>query len=238
MTAFTVQETQTWWKETIKDKNRLIKFLQKLYRTELSGYTDHLRFMANHGIVDGKTATILSNIALDELKHAHLIKQLLEDRHAFKPSGAPSLYWLEVNRHVKTLEDYCAVNHFGEGLAAFRFKIIRDMAETPNDIKAAIEIILPDEQFHEVTLKKLAGDQALERMRHAHEQALEAIKDIDTFIPSIEHDSIKIYTHGKLLCEVDTDAEAEAIIGTLPLGADYECRSAKTGDLIEEYIHW
>lgn len=238
MTAFTVQETQAWWRETLKDSNRLNKFLQKLYRTELSGYTDHLQFMANHGLVDGKTATILSNIALDELKHAHLIKQLLEDRNAFNVNGGLSLYWLEVNRHVKTLEDYCAVNHFGEGLAAFRFKVIRDMVETPSDIKSAIDIILPDEQFHEITLKKLAGSAALEKMFHAHSQALEAIRDIEAFIPSIEHDAIKIYVNGSLVHEVDTDAEVDVILANLPLGTAYECRSSKTGELIEEYVPW
>lgn len=236
---FTLEQTQDWWRATVKDEGRLAKFLQKLYRTELGGYTEHLEFMSRVGAVDPRTAQIIMNIALDELKHAHIIRELLEDRKAFDVSTAPaSAYWAEVNRHVRTLEQYCAVNHFGEGLAAFRFKVIRDMAETPSDIKRAIETILPDEQFHEVTLQKLAGVPALEQMLHVHNRAVDKIKSFEQFIPPIDHEQLNVYINSRLAATVDTEAEAWAVIGNATFGSCHEVRSAKTGRLLDDFIPW
>ena len=50
------------------------------------------------------------------------------------------------------------------------------MDATPSDIKDALRIILPDEQFHRVTLSKLAGQDALERMAIVHDTAMRALK--------------------------------------------------------------
>ncbi|HET8687755.1 MAG TPA: hypothetical protein VFM18_13975, partial [Methanosarcina sp.] len=59
---------------------------------------------------------------------------------------------------------------------AFRFEVIESMDETPSDIKDALRIILPDEQFHKITLEKVAGNEALEKMSIVHNAALIALK--------------------------------------------------------------
>ncbi|HET8689796.1 MAG TPA: hypothetical protein VFM18_24600, partial [Methanosarcina sp.] len=119
MNNFTVEFTQNWWKELLKDDHRLIAWLQKLYRTELSGYTDHMRYLSGSGAIEERTAKILTNIALDELKHSHIIKNLLSDRGFDLGDPEESQYWKIVNADVTNLNEYCAVNHFGEQIAAF-----------------------------------------------------------------------------------------------------------------------
>lgn len=175
---FTLDETRAWWRRTVNDETQLKRWLQKLYRTELEGYTDHLGFLATEGAIEERTAKILLNVALDELKHSHLLADILADRGYNLGAPPASLYWEEMNSHVVCLEDYCAVNHYGEALAAFRFEVIHEMPETPSDLRRALEIILPDEQFHRVTLEKLAGDKALARMAEVHEKASKKLKGL------------------------------------------------------------
>lgn len=173
---FTVEYTQFWWKELLKNNEKLIRWMQKLYRTELSGYTDHMRYLSTSGAIEERTAKILTNIALDELKHSHIIHDLLADRGYDLGQPEESQYWKFVNANVTNLSEYCAVNHFGEQIAAFRFEIIESMEETPSDIKNALRIILPDEQFHKITLEKLAGEQSLKQMAVFHQNAIEMLR--------------------------------------------------------------
>lgn len=81
-----------------------------------------------------------------------------------------------LNEHIVDLPTACAVNFFGESLAAYRFEIIQSMPETPSDIRTAFDIILPDEQFHRETLQRLSGEEALMKIRPVHELALAALK--------------------------------------------------------------
>lgn len=178
MIDFTLEETRAWWRQVVSDESRLAKWLQKLYRTELEGYTDHMYYLSKQGAIKERDAKILTNVALDELKHSHILSNVMACRGI--PLGTPpaSSYWAEMNSHVETFEDYCAINHYGEGLAAFRFEVIFQMPETPSDIREAIDIILPDEQFHRVTLKNLAGPEALAKLADIHQKAVSSLKRV------------------------------------------------------------
>lgn len=176
---FTIDETKAWWRGLLKDRTRFEAWLQKLHRTEFEGYTGHLQFLAQPSSADvtERTAQILLNIAMDELKHARLIEGFMANQGlAVIPDPPQSQYWKTMNSQVNGFNDYLAVNYLGEDLAATRFEIILGMPETPKEFGQALTLILPDEQFHRETLKRLAGEEAIKRMSATHVQAVTALK--------------------------------------------------------------
>ncbi len=163
--------TKEWWKRCIADNDKMSAWLQKLQRTELSGYADHVNYLTENTVSD-RHYRILMNIAEDELNHSNLIIELMKGRNILvEPAGKTSQYWDSILKNVSSTEEYCAANYFGEALAADRFEIILSMPETPSDIKYAIGIALPDEIFHRETLHRLAGEEALAKLKTAHELA-------------------------------------------------------------------
>lgn len=165
--------TREWWRAVLKDDERLAKWLQKLQLTEIGGHNDHLKFLILTE-VEHRTKSILLNIAMDEYRHSSALIDLLDERGIpLKSRGdaeMSSLYWDFMNSHVKSVHDYCAVNYFGESLAADRFSIIHEMPETPSDIKEFIALALPDEIFHRETLLRLAGEEAIAKFLPLHQQ--------------------------------------------------------------------
>jgi hypothetical protein len=163
--------TQAWWLRCLADPVKLTAWLQKLQRTELGGYNDHVEFMS-HNKVSDRERQILTNIAHDELNHSKLLVDLFADRKiAVVPDGVQSTYWDEVLGSVNSVPEYCAANYYGEALAAWRFEVIAEMPETPADIREFIWRALPDEIFHRETLRRLAGEVALGVVGAVHEQA-------------------------------------------------------------------
>lgn len=171
--------TQNWWRRCLVDKNKMTSWLQKLQLTEIGGYRDYLEFIQRWPDMPERTRAIFHNIGTDERKHSDILLELF-DSEGIKPEVASletmSMYWAEVNSHITDLETCCAVNYYGENLASFRFSVIRQMPETPGIIKNVIDLILPDEQFHTITLKKLAGDGALRKIAMVHQNAKSKLK--------------------------------------------------------------
>lgn len=171
MTQDEIDFTKTWWGQCLADPLKMARWLQKLQRTELGGFTDHIEYMAANEVTD-RERLILTNIANDELRHSGLICELLVDRNLPVVSeGEESAYWKEILSHVHDTRDYCAANYYGEALAAERFEIILGIAETPSDIRSVIGKALPDEIFHRETLMRLAGDEALAKFSEIHLRA-------------------------------------------------------------------
>jgi hypothetical protein len=175
-----VEFTQDWWRRCLSDEAKLNAWLVKLQITEEGGYHDWENLLIpiyNEGMQE-RTKTILHNIANDELKHSAYLVALLNERkvEAVKYTETVSQYWTEMYKHITSLETACAVNYYGEALAAYRFEIITEMPETPSDIKEFLRIALPDEQFHRETLKRLAGDAALELIKPHHDAAVLALR--------------------------------------------------------------
>lgn len=164
--------TQNWWRRVISDEVKLVAWLQKLQRTEIGGYHDHMHYMKNH-VVTERERMILTNIAIDEMNHSNILCDLFVSRGIIvDQTGPESTYWEQMLSDVDSTSDYCAANYFGEALAAQRFEIIAEMPETPGDIKEFIHKALPDEIFHRETLRRLAGDESLVKMAALHEVAL------------------------------------------------------------------
>lgn len=163
--------TQAWWLRCLADPIKLTAWLQKLQRTELGGYNDHMDFMSHNSVSD-RERQILTNIAHDELNHSAMLVDLFADRKILVVSdGVQSTYWDEVLSSVNSVPEYCAANYYGEALAAWRFEVIAEMPETPADIREFIRRALPDEIFHRETLRRLAGEGALITVGVVHEQA-------------------------------------------------------------------
>lgn len=169
------QFTQDWWKRTLADSEKLALWLQKLQRTEISGYTDHIEFMKSFKVTD-REKLILTNIAEDEQKHSNLLIAMFNERGIpVVSNGEESTYWAEVLEGVDSVSAYCAANYFGEALAAYRFEVIHEMPETPSDIKEVIGKVLPDEIFHRETLSRMAGEEAMAAMKARHDAAYERL---------------------------------------------------------------
>lgn len=167
--------TSAWWSRTLKDEPKLIAWLQKLEQTEIGGYDDYMAFIAAFD-PDERTHKIFTNIAEDEKKHAGIITDVLSARgFELNPVRVPSTYWMTMNSHIVDLQTAAAVNYFGEALAAFRFEVLIEHHDTPQDIKEMLSIILPDEQFHRETLKRLSGDKLDEFVDH-HHRAVSVLK--------------------------------------------------------------
>lgn len=168
--------TQAWWKRTTADESKLLAWTKKLYGTEIGGYDDYREFLGRY-YCDQRTTRILYNIAEDEKKHAGILVDLLAGRgEVIDPYAPPSTYWQTMDSHISDINTACAANYYGEALAAFRFEVIVDMPCTPSDMKEALRVILPDEQFHRTTLKKLAGDETLAKFKQIHDDAVAALK--------------------------------------------------------------
>ena len=170
-----IQFTKDWWLRCISDNTKMTAWLQKLQRTEIGGYDDHVEYMSKNVIGERETR-ILTNIAEDERKHSGLLIDMFAERNiAVVPDGVQSSYWDEILSNVTNLQEYCAANYYGEALAAFRFEVIESMSETPGDIKEVIRKVirkvLPDEIFHRETLQRLAGEETLARMQAIHQSA-------------------------------------------------------------------
>lgn len=168
--------TNQWWKGVVADEAKLLKWLQKLQQTEIGGYDDYMSFLSLYK-VDERTTKVFTNIAEDEKKHSGLIIDLLESIGS-KASviAMPSTYWDDMNGYICDVKSAAAVNYFGEALAAFRFELIEEHPDTPANVRELIQKVLPDEQFHRETLKRIAGDSILELYSTYHFDAVEKLK--------------------------------------------------------------
>lgn len=168
--------TTEWWQRTTKDEAKLIAWLKKLYGTEIGGHDDYQSFLKRY-VVEDRTAKIFTNIAEDELKHGKLIEELLDSRgHQLALNPPKSTYWEEMDARIVDVSTAAAVNYFGEALAAFRFEVIIDLPNTPSDIKEMLGVILPDEQFHRQTLRRIAGADMIEQFQEYHDAAVRRLK--------------------------------------------------------------
>lgn len=172
-----VQFTRAWWLRCIADPEKMKQWLIKLQQTEIDGYNFWVEKKGIYQMPE-KTLRIVNNIAQDEKNHSSILVMMMRER-GIQPvpiQGTLSTYWNEMYKAITDLETCIAVNHFGEALAAFRFEVIHDMRETPTDIKEALSIILPDEQFHRETLARLAGEDTLAKIARVHEKAVLNLK--------------------------------------------------------------
>jgi rubrerythrin len=170
--------TKAWWSNVSNNESKLIPWLRKLHGTEVGGFEDYQTFNATLN-PDERTRKIFENIADDELKHGKIILEVIQSRGFVLGDPVPkSQYWSDMNVHISDIETAATVNYFGEALAAFRFQIILEHESTSLDIKNMLEQILPDEQFHRNTLRRMIPDETLEKYQQFHNTAVNRMKGI------------------------------------------------------------
>jgi hypothetical protein len=187
-----IEFTEAWWQSVCANPEKMARWLRKLQITEIEGGIDYDKLLAGeyeHQLLDPvafsmdeRVQKVFANIGADEHKHSGILLDLMS-AWKIEPAtpiqdGIVSSYWSTMNQEIVDLDTYCAVNYLGEGLAAFRFEIIHQMDCTPVEIRNALDIILPDEQFHRQTLKRLASDEALDRIYTVHQRAFNIVRGI------------------------------------------------------------
>lgn len=168
MTPEQVEFTNSWWASLVKDEGRLIAWVQKLYNSEVHGFTEYMKFSIKYKL-DPMTRMTLRSMAQDELRHAgHLDSWLAFKNLDVDPLIPPSQYWTEMQRHVTDFHSACAIKYFGERLAAERFKLLRDHPDTPDSLFHPFRWITPDENRHCELMFAFAGDEAIVNMEEKH----------------------------------------------------------------------
>ncbi|AXQ69944.1 hypothetical protein HOU03_gp324 [Caulobacter phage CcrSC] len=172
--------TQAWWSNKLGDPPALLRFLEKLHYTEFSGYKDNIDAAYRWAPLNPAAHHIFCQTAEDEMRHAELLVPLVLDRGG-RCDGIdappPSFYWDEMDKAIVSLDTCAAVFHLGEKLAAERFEVMLDNAGNPEDIRAFLEAVIPDEQHHARIFGKLAGPEAIAAMQAHHDKTVIQLKD-------------------------------------------------------------
>lgn len=172
MTVEQIDFTNAWWASLVKDEERLIAWIQKLYNSEMHGYDEYTGFITRYK-PEQVTRTVLNAMAMDERRHAAILDQVLSYRDRYTASWLPpSQYWTEMQKHATSFKTACAVKYFGEALAAERFKLLEKHPDTPDALFHAFRWIGPDELKHCQAMFVMAGHEAIVEMEKHHLVAL------------------------------------------------------------------
>ena len=178
MTPQDLAFTRQWWDRLLADDERMVRWLQKLWGTEHSGYQDNYDAAQRWGGANPGVINVFQKTGDDELRHADLLETVLYGRGAWPIEQAPpdSTYWEDMEAGIVSLETCAAVFYMGEHLAAERFQVLLDHEGTPADIRGFLVSALPDERHHARVFRKLTTDAALCDMQARHEAAVRRIK--------------------------------------------------------------
>ena len=172
MTAEQVDFTNAWWASLVKDQERLIAWIHKLYNSELYGCDEYSAFITRYN-PEEVTRFTLRAMAQDEMRHAGYLDQVLGYWGQPQATITPrSQYWNEMQQHAIDFRTACAVKYFGEALAAERFNLLVKHPDTPDDLFHAFRWIAPDEERHCQIMFVLAGHEAIVEMEKHHKVAV------------------------------------------------------------------
>lgn len=177
MQKFDVVFANQWWERLLADDERMARWLQKLQKTEYSGYDDNLKAIDQWAGGNIAAQTVLRATAFDELRHSDLLVEILNRRGLSTETEPPeSLYWSEMDKEITDLSSCAAVFHLGEQLAVDRFQVIAAHPGTPPDIMAFLTSVIPDEEYHARSFRKLTDDATLDRVLQSHYLIVERLK--------------------------------------------------------------
>ncbi|MFA5854200.1 MAG: ferritin-like domain-containing protein [Patescibacteria group bacterium] len=174
------EKTAAWWSLLVRFIPRFEQWLQRLYLAEKGG-AERFQAIVDRWNLAGDQLATFNGIIMDELRHQDLVAGLLAARGVDLPTEpTPERYWDPVWAGVTTFEEACAAGARGEMLARNRFRVILNHPETPEDVRAIVAQILPDEERHARLLGELAGTGAMLRMRPFHQKGMRALGLIET----------------------------------------------------------
>lgn len=161
--------TNSWWQATKADPQKLAAWLIDQLRGEATA-AGRIRLLRDRFAGDDSARRVLSVIADQEETHATWVKELLAVRGL--PTvvvDEPERYWQAPLAGIADFATGCAVGAHAERMRLERIEAIANDVDAADDIRAVFAKILPQERFHERAFRLLAGPDALERTRAAHE---------------------------------------------------------------------
>lgn len=174
--------TQEWWDTIKQDPARLIVWLRKQFHGEITAADRIERYCIERLPPEHECwRSRLKLIAAQERKHAVWVGDLLRARDV-----APEImckderYWKQTLIGIRSFEDAAAVAAHAEEMRLERITLISFDPQTPMDIGNVFRQILPEEQFHMMSFRRMAGEAALARSRAARIRGMGAIGLVTT----------------------------------------------------------
>lgn len=163
-----MRTAEQWWAETKADEGALRAWLIKQHRGEASAAARIRKFRDEYAPA-GEPRAVLSLIADQEERHARWVLDLLKAR-GIDPDvdGAEERYWSQTLPAIESFETGAAVGAHAEAMRLRRIRAIVFDASAPADVREVFAKILPEEEFHERALRRLAGDVAMSQTAGAH----------------------------------------------------------------------
>ena len=167
--------TSEWWQATKADPERLVAWLRDQYRGEATA-ADRIDALRDAYADDPRAARILTVIAAQERDHAAWVGALLAARgEPVAVDEVEERYWTAPLAAIGDLQTGCAVGAHAERMRLERIETIAADPDAPADVREVFRRILPQERFHERAFRELAGAEALQATRGAHELGRRAL---------------------------------------------------------------
>jgi rubrerythrin len=174
-----MKTSKEWWVETRTDEVKLIDWLQKQWRGEVTAAERIMRFADQFAVSGSNDYKVLDAIASQERIHAHWIERLLEARGLKVDTNeilnAEKRYWLETLPGITDFATGAAVAAHAEGMRLERIRAIAEDPNSPADIRNTFIKILKDEEWHESAFTKLSNPEALEATLGNHEAGMQTL---------------------------------------------------------------
>lgn len=168
--------TEQWWAEVSTDPEKMIKWLKDQYHGELTAAGRIRDVIRNYPEIRQEEAAALELIASQEIQHAIWVGALLDIRGI--PKGIlnkEARYWNKVLPAEKIpFKHMMAIGYHAETMRLGRIELLRSESKFA-DIAFVFTLILKDELMHQRVFGDMAGPEAIEAMRSAHEEGLNAL---------------------------------------------------------------
>lgn len=168
--------SKEWWLEVRDNPGKLARWLKAQYYGERKAAERIFQFAMSQPSGERKDTLML--IAGQEAQHAMWVRGLLRKRGIVPLNQKKTRYWAKTltrDMNKMTLQELAAVGAHAEQMRLNRIKVIANDKKAPADIRRVFESILPDEIFHTIAFRSMAGARAYNAARKNHEKGLNAL---------------------------------------------------------------
>lgn len=172
-----MKTTEQWLSEIKNDKHKLDNWLKRQYIGEELA-AERITSLADSVPTQYQNIkTLLNVIAEQERTHALWVEQLLVTRGIDIPevSYEGTRYWQPILEEEHSFEEITAAGYHAEKMRLVRIRALANDLEIPEDIRETFRKILPQEEFHEFSFKKLTTDEDIKKMATLHEAGMKLL---------------------------------------------------------------